>query len=163
MEHIFTTQTNLPLIFEVRILLRASRVGVVEFPRAAVATDLHLVREQRIESENTPPAIPQNLCISISPQKKVTHHGFAKYKGGHLWVRRIVEQEIQRMLRYTLFVLTLIGIDVKWQPCDRFGENADTGIDCRRLHSRPFVDRLARCRLPKQKRQAAEMIHGLVP
>jgi len=36
-------------------------------------------------------------------------------------------------------------------------------MGCRCLHCRPFVGCLARCRLSKQKGQAAEVIHGLVP
>ena len=67
------------------------------------------------------------------------------------------------MLRHTLFALSFVGIDVKWQPRNGFGENAHTGVYCRCLHGRPFVDRLARRRLTKQKRQAAKMILGLVP
>ena len=162
MQHILTPQANLPLVRKIRILLRASRVGVVEFSRAAVATDLHLVREQRIETKDTPPAIPQNLCIRIPPQKEVTHQCFAKYKGSHLGIRRIVEQEVQRMLRHTLFALFFVDVDVKRQPCDGLREDTDTGIDCRCLHCSTLIDRLARRRLPKQKRQAADMISGLV-
>ena len=52
---------------------------------------------------------------------------------------------------------------MKRQSRDGFGEDADTGVYCRRLHCRPLVDRLARRRLPKQKGQAAKMILGLVP
>ena len=67
------------------------------------------------------------------------------------------------MLRHTLFALPFVCVNMKGQPCDGFGEDAYTGVDCRCLHGRPFVDRLARRRLPKQKGQAAEMILGLVP
>ena len=94
MQHVFAPQPNLPLVRKIRILLCASRVGVVKLTRAAVAAHLHLVREKRIESENLTPAIAQNLCVGIPPQKKVTHHCFAKYKGGHLGIRRIVEQKV---------------------------------------------------------------------
>ena len=116
MQHILTAQTNLSLVRKVRILLRASRVGVVKFTCPTVTADLHLVREEWIESKDTSSAIPQNLCISIPPQKEVTHHRFAKYKRGHLGIRRIVEQEVQRMLRHTLFSLFFVDIDVKRQP-----------------------------------------------
>ena len=74
-----------------------------------------------------------------------------------------MEQKVQRMLRHALFSLTFVGVDVERQSCDGFCENADTGIDCRCLHCRPFVDRLACRSLPKQKGQTAEVIHGLVP
>ena len=67
------------------------------------------------------------------------------------------------MLRHALFSLSFVGVDVERQSCDGFGKNADTGVDCRRLHCRPFVDRPARRRLTKQKGQAAKMILGLVP
>jgi len=52
---------------------------------------------------------------------------------------------------------------VKGQPRNGFGENADTGVDCRRLHGSSLVDCLARRSLPKQKGQATEMIRRLVP
>ena len=67
------------------------------------------------------------------------------------------------MLRHTLFALSFVSVNVKGQPCDGFCENADTGVDCRRLHCRPLVDRLARRRLSKQKGQAAKMIRRLIP
>ena len=64
-EHIFTPQTNLFLVLEARIFLRASGVCVIDFACAAVAADLHLVREQRIESKDMPSAVTQNLCVGI--------------------------------------------------------------------------------------------------
>ena len=86
-----------------------------------------------------------------------------EYKGGHLGVRRIVKQEVQRVLRHALFALPLVGVNVKRQPCDRFGKNAYTGVDHRRLHRSSLIDRLARRCLSKEKGQAAEVILGLVP
>ena len=74
-----------------------------------------------------------------------------------------MEQKVQRMLRHALFSLTFVGVDVERQSCDGFCENADTGVDCRCLHCSTLIDRLARRRLAKQKGQATEMIHGLVP
>nr|DAJ66244.1 MAG TPA: hypothetical protein [Caudoviricetes sp.] len=91
------------------------------------------------------------------------HESLAEYETRHLWVRRIMEQKVQRMLRHALFSLSFVGVDVERQSCDGFGKNTDTGIDCRRLHCSTFVDRLARRRLPKQKGQATEVILGLVP
>ena len=91
------------------------------------------------------------------------HKRLTKDETRHLGIRCIVEQEVQRMLRYTLFALTLISVDVKRQPRDGFGKNADTGVDRRCLHCSTFVDHLARRRLPKQKGQAAKVVVGLVP
>lgn len=93
---------------------------------AAVATDLHLVQEQRIKAEDTPSAVAQNLCAGIAPQKKVTHHSFAKYKEGHLRVRRVVEQEIQRMLICDFFAGFRATVDGKRQTSDGFSEDAHT-------------------------------------
>ena len=84
-------------------------------------------------------------------------------QGGHLRIRRIVEEKIQRMLRHTLFALPFVYVNMKWQPCDGFCENAYTGIDRRRLHRGSLIDRLARRRLSKQKGQASKMIRRLVP
>ena len=67
------------------------------------------------------------------------------------------------MLRHALLALSFVDVDVKRQPCDGLRENTDTGIDRRRLHCRPLIDRLTRRCLPKQKGQAAKIISGLVP
>ena len=163
MKYILTSQTNLPLVRKIRILLRASRIGVVEFPRATVPAHIHLVREERIKSENTPSAVAQNLCIGISPQEEMRHKRLTKDETRHFGIWRIVEQEVQRMFRYTLFALPFVSIDVNRQPCDGFCENANTGVDRRCLHRGSLIDRLARRRLPKQKGQTAKMILGLVP
>ena len=67
------------------------------------------------------------------------------------------------MLRHALLALFFVDVDVKRQPCDGLRENTDTSIDRRRLHCSTLVDCLSCRRLSKQKGQAAEVIHGLVP
>ena len=151
MQHICPTQTNLTRRFELRILLHASRVGVVKFTCPTVAADLHFVREERIESDHPSHAVAQDLCVGIPPQKKMRHQRLAEYETRHLGIRCIVEQEVQRMLRHTFLALPLVGIDMKRQPRDGFGEDAHTSIDCRRLHRSPFIDHLSCRRRSKQK------------
>ena len=73
-----------------------------------------------------------------------------------------MEQKIQRMLICDFLAALRAAVDGKRQASDGFREYAHTGIDRRRLHSSALVDRLARRRLPEQKGQAAEVIHGLI-
>ena len=163
MEHILTPQTNLPLVLEVRIFFRASCIGVVDFPCATVAAHFHLIWKQWIESEDISSAIAQYLCVCISPQEEMRHERFAQDETRHLRIRRVVEQEIQRMLVCDLLAAFPSAIDSKRQTRDGFGEDAHTCVDRRRLHGSALIDRLARRRLPEQKGQASKMISGLVP
>ena len=49
------------------------------------------------------------------------HERLTKDETRHLGIRRIVKQEVQRMLRHALLALPLVDVDVKRQPCDGFG------------------------------------------
>ena len=70
---------------------------------------------------------------------------------------------IKRLAKVMLHLTVCEHIDVKRKPYDGLRENAHSSIDCRCLHGGSLIDYLVRCCPPKQKRQAAKIISGLIP
>ena len=94
------------------------------------------------------------------------HEGFPEHKGGHLRVRLIVEQAVQRMIHSFLFTSSfVIAVQMERQTGDSFSQNADTGIHRCHLHSGAFRDHLARSGVAHEKTVAASSgsVLGLVP
>ena len=71
------------------------------------------------------------------------HQSFPEDERGHLRIRLIVQQKVQRMVSGFLGAVVRLLIDLKWQRSDGFRENSHTRIDCRHLHGGAFVDSLS--------------------
>ena len=74
-------------------LVRISGVGVVK-PSRVIPAHIHLIRKQRVQGHNLPPAVTDNLSVGIAMQQKMAHHSFPENEAGHLRIRFIVQQMI---------------------------------------------------------------------
>ena len=110
------------------------RVGMVGIKELSVLcpVDLHIFREQRIQSQDAVLAVPHDLRVGISPQEQMHHHGFPEGEACHLRIGLPVQDLIQRMLGRPFLAVTLFGelVQVKRQACHGLRQQPHTGIYC---------------------------------
>ena len=126
-----------------RIALRG-RVGVDKRACLAIPVHLHAVREQRVQAGNVVLARADDLAVGIAPQQQMAEHDLAQDEGGHLGVRLIVEDSVQRMICRLLTAGFGLLIDRQRQGRDGFSDHTHAGIDRGHLHGVLGVDRFAR-------------------
>ena len=127
MQNILPPQIYLTTAFDFGIAVRHRCVGINNFTML-IPVNTHAVRQQRIQPHHSPHAITDYLRVGISPQKQVNHGRLTKYKRGHFGIRRIMEQEIQRMRWHSFLALPFVFVDMKRQAGDGFSQNANTCI-----------------------------------
>ena len=65
------------------------------------------------DPSNLIPAITQYLRKRITPQQQVRHKGFAEHEAGHLRVRLVMQQPVERMIkRLHLRTISTLLIDL---------------------------------------------------
>src|SRR5699024_8113335 len=123
-------------------------------------------RHQRVEGNHLSFTVTDDLCVSIAPQQKVGHERFPEHEGTHLRVWLVMQKQVQRMVDGFLFTaVLLVSVEVQRQACHCLCQNTDTGIHCRHLHGRPFIDTLASRTSSKEKAvcTACSAVLGLIP
>ena len=80
-----------------RLLIRVCVIDVEDLS-FLVPVDFHVLREQRIEAKDAVLSIPDDLCVTVSPQEQMRHHDFPEGETRHLRIRLPVQQLIQRMI-----------------------------------------------------------------
>ena len=146
-----------------RIALRGG-IGVDQRACFAVPVNLHSVREQRIQTGDVVLARADDLAVGIAPQQQMAEHDLAQDKGGHLRIRLIVKDSVQRMVCRLLTAGFGFLIDRQWQGCDGFRDHAHTGVDRGHLHGVLGVDRFARVAGAEEEgRRSRDGVSGLVP
>jgi len=132
-------------------VLGAGGVLVVELA-VFVAVHLHAVGHQRVERGHLALAVSDDLRIRIAPEQQVGHQRFAEYEAGHLRVGLAVQQGVQRVILGLVFTrVIVVTVQMERQACDCLGQDAHAGIDCRHLHRRSFVHRLATGRTTEEE------------
>ena len=74
----------------------------------------------------------------------MAHEGFPEDERGHLGIRLIMEQMVERMLhRLGLAAILLIAVHVQRQTRNGLRQDAHTGVHRCHLHGGPFVHALS--------------------
>ena len=129
-----------PAKVEVFILLSRNfiRVCVVDIVELATLISVHfdILRQKRIQTQHRVLAIPDDLCVSVAPEKQVGHQRFPEDKGCHLRVGLAIQNLIQRMIPRLFLVAVIVCHPVQMQRQCRNGlcQQTDTGIHSRDLH-----------------------------
>ena len=93
MQHLFHRQDDFPLLPEIRVVFVVSAVAVNELA-AIVTVNTHLIRHQRIQSDDVTSAVPDDLRIGIAVDQQVRHERFPKNERCHFGIRLVVQQKI---------------------------------------------------------------------
>ena len=102
---------------------------VVDELSTVVPVHLHLIRQQRIQPQNVAAPVAQDLAVGVAVNQEMGEHDLPQDEAGHLGVRLVVQDAVQRMLRRLDAALALILIYVQGQAGDGLGDDAHTGID----------------------------------
>ena len=154
-----------------RAVLHGRRIGILHLILVVevahiVPVNGHAVGHQRVQRNDLAFPVSDNLGVGVAPQQQMGHGGFPKHKAGHLRVRLVMENAVQRMLQRLFLTSALpVLIQVYRQTGDGFGQNADAGVDRRHLHGGAFIHWLARGGLPEEESVTAAVgaVSGLIP
>ena len=135
----------IPAKVEVFVLLTrnficVSVIDIVKFS-ALVTVHFDIFRHQRIQTQHRILAIPDDLRISVSPEKQVGHHRFPEDKGCHFRVGLPIQNLVQRMISRLLLIAVFVCHPVQMQRKCRNGlcQQTDTGVHGRNLHGGFFI------------------------
>ena len=136
-------------------------VGQVTF---AVPVHLHVIRQQRIQAVDLRAACADDLAVAVPIEQQVCQHGFPPDERGHLQIRLVVDQAVQRVL-YGLPAAFVRGfIHMEGQAGDGFGNHTHAGVNGRNLNGRAGADRLAGTAHAKvEAGRCGHGVLGLVP
>ena len=129
----------------------AGGVGVGQLA-PAVAVDLHVVGQQRIQTDNAIAPSADNLGIGISPQEQMGKHRFTPDEGGHFRVGFVVQKMLQRMFQRLDAALVCSLKHIERQAGHGLSDDAYTGVNGGDLNGRARGDALAGHAAAKVKR-----------
>src|SRR5690606_33820836 len=110
-------------------------------PFSLVSLHLDAVGRNRPQPPDEPVRPPLYFSVGISPQEEVSLQHFPERERGHLRVRHVVENIIQRVIRRSLFPAARDPlIDVKRKRSHRLRNHPNTSIDRRVVDGVFFVD-----------------------
>ena len=152
-------------ILGVQLHSAALRGGVsVGQPAAGIPVHLHAIRQQRVQAQDAGLAAADDLAVGVAPQEQMAEHGFPPDKAGHLGVRLVMEQAVQRMFHGLLAAFLRRFIHAQRQAGDGFSDHAHAGVDRGHLNRIFRVDRLAGGgRAEVEGRRSRYSVAGLVP
>ena len=109
----------------------------------AVPVHLHVIRQQRIQAVDLRAACADDLAVAVPIEQQMRQHGFPPDKRGHLQIRLVVDQAVQRMFDGLPTAFIRGFIHMEGQAGDGFGDDAHAGVNGRNLNGRVGADRLA--------------------
>ena len=109
----------------------------------AVPVHLHVIRQQRIQAVDLRAACADDLAVAVPIEQQMRQHGLPPDKRGHLQIRLVVDQAVQRMFDGLPAAFIRGFIHMEGQAGDGFGDHAHAGVNGRNLNGRAGADRLA--------------------
>ena len=131
-----------------------------------IAVNGHTIWHQRVERYDLTFSITDYLGVGIAPQEQMRHQCLTEHEGGHLWIRLIVQESVERMLQGLLLTAGIhILIQMHRKASDGFGQDSDAGIYGGHLHGGALVHVLAGIAAAEQEAIAAAVgtVGRLVP
>ena len=117
----------------------AGGVGVSQVA-LAVPVHLHVIRQQRIQAVDLRAACADDLAVAVPIEQQMRQHGFPPDKRGHLQIRLVVDQAVQRMFDGLPAAFIRGFIHMERQAGDGFGDHAHAGVNGRNLYGRAGAD-----------------------
>ena len=117
----------------------AGGVGIGQIA-LAVPVHLHVIRQQRIQAVDLRAACADDLTVAVPIKQQVRQHGFPPDKRGHLQIRLVMDQAVQRMFDGFPAAFVRGLIHMKGQAGDGFGDHAHAGVNGRNLNGRAGAD-----------------------
>ena len=143
MKHLIVTEIDVLVLFTGNLVC-VCVIDVIDLS-LLIPVCLYVLRKKRIQRDNIVPTIPDDLCIGISPQKKMCHHRLPEGEARHFRIGLTVQQFIQRMIHSTFLRIVLFfhPIKMQWKARHCLRQKTYAGIHCRDLHCALFIYSLA--------------------
>ena len=99
-----------------------------------------MIRQQRIQAVDLRAACADDLTVAVPVEQQVRQHSFPPDERGHLQIRLVVDQAVQRMFDGLPTAFVRGFIHMEGQAGDGFGDHAHAGVNGRNLNGRAGPD-----------------------